>query len=380
MQRRHALAILVSAALAACSDTDATGPVASADQRLAASGAAVGGVFVSTNSASGNAVVAFARRADGSLAYAGSHPTGGLGVGGTTDPLVSQFALTLSRNAQLLFVVNAGSNSVTSFAVDGGRLTRVATVPSGGTRPVSVAASPHTLYVLHSGNSVVTTFDIGSDGTLAPRGGAVALSPGGTGPAAVRLSPDGRFLTVAERTSNTFSSFVVAADGSLGAPVPSVSAGAGPFGFDYTVRGQLVVSEAGSGSASSYAQAADGRLAVVSAAAPTLQRAPCWLIVDNAGRLAYTANAGSASLTGFAVGPTGALTRLTADGVSADLGAGAQPLDLDMSRNGRFLYVLKNGTGTIQGFAVANDGSLASLGDVGDGIAALAGYMGLAAY
>ena len=41
MQRRHALAILVSAALAACSDTDATGPVASADQRLAASGAAV---------------------------------------------------------------------------------------------------------------------------------------------------------------------------------------------------------------------------------------------------------------------------------------------------------------------------------------------------
>ena len=381
MQRRHAVAILASAALAACSATDVTGPVARADRRAAAgASAAVGGVFVSTNAQGGNAVVAYARHADGSLAYTGSYPTGGLGVGGTTDPLVSQFALTLSRNARLLFVVNAGSNSVTSFAVDGGALARVATVPSGGVRPVSVAASQHTLYVLHGGSNTITTFDIGAHGELTPRGGAVALPPGASGPAAVRLSPNGRLLSVTERGSNGISGFVVAADGSLGAATSNASAGAGPFGFDYTTRGQLVVSEAGSGSASSYAQARDGSLAVVSAAVPTLQSAPCWLIVNNAGSLAYTANAGSSTLTGFAVSATGALTRLAADGVSANLGAGAQPLDLDMSRNGRFLYVLENGTGTIEGFAVAHDGSLASRGEVGDGIAALAGYMGLAAY
>ena len=65
--------------------------------------------------------------------------------------------------------------------------------------------------------------------------------------------------------------------------------------------------------------------------------------------------------------------------MSGDLGAGAQPLDLDMSRSGNFLYVMKNGTGTIGGFAVAGDGSLTALADT-PGLAARAGYMGLAAY
>jgi hypothetical protein len=66
-------------------------------------------------------------------------------------------------------------------------------------------------------------------------------------------------------------------------------------------------------------------------------------------------------------------------GVSGDLGAGAQPLDLDMSRNGNFLFVIKNGTGMVGAFAVAGDGSLTPLADT-PGLAARAGYMGLAAY
>ena len=76
---------------------------------------------------------------------------------------------------------------------------------------------------------------------------------------------------------------------------------------------------------------------------------------------------------------SGALSLLSPTGVSGDLGAGAMPLDLDMSRNGSFLYVMKNGTGTIGGFAVAGDGSLSPLADT-PGLVARAGYMGLAAY
>jgi len=101
--------------------------------------------------------------------------------------------------------------------------------------------------------------------------------------------------------------------------------------------------------------------------------------VNNSGRFAYTANAGSANITGFAIDAQGALTRLTSSGVSGDLGAGAQPLDLEMSRNGNFLYVIKNGTGTIGGFSVAGDGGLTPLPDT-PGLVARAGYMGLAAY
>ena len=52
---------------------------------------------------------------------------------------------------------------------------------------------------------------------------------------------------------------------------------------------------------------------------------------------------------------------------------------LDMSRNGKFLYVFKNGTGTVGAFAVANDGSLTPMADT-PGLAVRGGYMGLAAY
>src|SRR5215467_8510890 len=63
--------------------------------------------------AGGNAVVAFARAGDGSLTFAGTFGTGGNGIGGTTDPLASQYSLILDgEDAKLLFVVNAGSNTV----------------------------------------------------------------------------------------------------------------------------------------------------------------------------------------------------------------------------------------------------------------------------
>lgn len=43
--------------------------------------------------------------------------------------------------------------------------------------------------------------------------------------------------------------------------------------------------------------------------------------------------------------------------MAADLGAGFGPTDLDLSRDGRFLYVLSTNTGAIAGFEL-NDGSL----------------------
>jgi 6-phosphogluconolactonase (cycloisomerase 2 family) len=142
----------------------------------------------------------------------------------------------------------------------------------------------------------------------------------------------------------------------------------------------LVVSEAGGASASSYSQAGNGSLTAVSASISNGgQAAPCWLIVDSRGRFAYTANAGGSSISGFAIGSNGALTLITPGGRTGDLGAGAQPLDIDFGGNGRFLYVLKNGTGSIGAFAVNADGTLSALADT-PGQFAQSGYMGLAAF
>jgi 6-phosphogluconolactonase len=381
MQLRSILAAASAVALAACSEVQPTAPTAlPIAPNLAKAEQSVGGVFVSTNGIDGNAVVAFARAANGSLTYTGTFATGGLGIGGVADPLFSQFALALSDNEKLLVVANAGSGDVSSFAVKGGTLTLVDRASSSGERPVSIAVSKGYVYVLNQVSNTIGVLAIGNDGSLTPQPARTkALAAGANGAAEVRVSPNGKVLVVSERVSNRLATFAIGNDGTLGDPVVTPSAGTAAFGFDFTQRGQVVVSEAGSASASSYNINGDGSLGVVSAATATLQRATCWLIVNNSGRFAYAANAGTATITGFAIAANGALSLLNATGVSGDLGAGAQPLDLDMSKNGNFLYVLKNGTGTVGAFAVAGDGSLTPLPDT-PGLAARAGYMGLAAY
>ncbi len=86
------------------------------------------------------------------------------------------------------------------------------------------------------------------------------------------------------------------------------------------------------------------------------QAAPCWLISTNDGRFAYTANAGSATISGFSVAANGALALVNP--VAASLGAGGHPLDLAVSGKGDFLYNLTDGHHAITGYAIAADGSL----------------------
>ena len=104
------------------------------------------------------------------------------------------------------------------------------------------------------------------------------------------------------------------------------------------------------------------------------------MITTHDGRFAYAANAGSGSVTGFAISPDGALSILTASGVTGVLGAGTTPLDLDVSQDSKFLYVLKAGVNTVGAFAVNHDGTLNALADGVGGLASRGGQMGIAAY
>ena len=340
-----------------------------------------GAVFTETNAVAGNGVIAFARAVDGSLSYAGTFPTGGKGIGGATDPLASQYALILSDNAKLLFVVNAGSNNISAFRVDGANLSLVGTTSSGGTLPTSLAIAHHTLYVLNAGSNSVKGFDIGADGSLVPNAGASsALAAGAVGGAAVRASRDGKWLVVTEKGSKTIDVFPVSGNGALGVSVRSVSSGVSPFGFDFVNGDQIAVSEAGSGAASLYDISKDGRLSVESASVSTHgQAAPCWLIATTSGRFAYTANAGSGSISGYSIGAHGEMTLVSASGVTGSTGAGSTPLDLDLSRGDKYLYVLESGAGRIGAFAVGADGGLSPLAGIG-GLVANSGLQGIAVY
>jgi 6-phosphogluconolactonase len=325
-------------------------------------GGKAGAVYTLSNSPGGNAVLAFERDADGSLSGPTSYPTGGTGNGGG---LGSQGAIVLGDNNRDLYAVNAGSDSISHFSVTKDGLEWESTVPSGGTMPISIAVSHDLLYVLNAGGTPnITGFDTSHGGLTPIAGSTRALGVGAAGPAQVSFSPDGRVLVVTEKGSNTIDTYSVGHDGLADSAATFPSAGGTPFGFEFDKHGNLLVSDA-AGTASSYSLSKEGRVNVITGAVDTHQGAPCWLVTSKDGRYAYTANGGTGTISGFSVDKDGALTLLDASGVTADLGAGSHPLDEAVTKDGRYLYNLTDGTHSISGLSIGKDGSLTGAGTTG---------------
>lgn len=353
--------ITVAAMLAAACDQSTQPQYPDIGASLSVSGSAdVGAVYLTSNDASGNEILVFARAADGTLTAAGTVPTGGLGTSGALN---NQLSMVLTEDQRHLYVVNAGSDDISGFRLSGASLVPIgAPVPSGGDQPVSLTVHGNLLYVLNAGiGANVTGFSIATDGSLtAIPASTQPLSGEGTGAAQVQFTPRGDVLVVTEKATNTVTTYVVGADGRAGAPNPQASAGATPFGFAFNSRGHLIVSEAGTGTASSYLVGRDGFLTLVSASVSTTQAAPCWVVISESGLDAYTTNTGSGTVSHFAIGAGASLTLL--EGAAGVTGNGTLPQDADFTPGSHFLYV-RNANGSVSAFRVERDGALAHIGD-----------------
>src|SRR5439155_3421868 len=199
-------------------------------------------VYVQTNDADANELIAFGRADDGTLFPLGRAATGGRGNG--KPHLPSQSSVALSPDGRFVLVTNAGSDDVSVLSVDGPAL--VSRVASGGASPKSVAVHGSRVCVLNTeGDPGVAGLRLGEDGSPAPIAGAWrALSSPAADPAQVAFSPDGQTLVVTERGTNGISTFAVREDGTLDGPTAFPSAGATPYGFDFARDGALVVTEA----------------------------------------------------------------------------------------------------------------------------------------
>lgn len=334
-----------------------------------------GAVYTLTNRPDGNSVLVYARGADGSLTPAGSYATGGSGTG---SGLGSQSAVIVSGNHSLLFAVNAGSNSISSFRIRSGQILELAgTIPSGGSMPISLTFYNGLLYVLNAGvPNNITGFKVASDGALAPLSNSTRqLSANTTGPAQVSFDKTGETVIVTEKATNQIDTYTVGKNGRLTGPFVHPSAGPVPFGFALDNQNTVLVSEAGpGGGASSYRIGDAGSLTPVSPNVVTGQAAACWVEITNNGQYGYVVNANTGNISGFAIGPDGSASLLNADGVTAV--TGGNPTDIALSINSQFLYVLVTANRSIARFAIAADGSLEPLSQVGtpSGLAGLAAY------
>ena len=316
-----------------------------------------GFVYTETNASGGNAVLGFSRAWDGSLSAIGSFATGGLGSGGG---LGSQGALTLAGDGRWLLAVNAGSSDVSTFRVrDDGRLVLVGRTDAAGTDPISVTAHDDVAYVLDAGGAGnIAGFRLG-DGGLRRLGGAwQPLSGSGTNPAEVAFSTDGRFLVVTERATNLVDTYRVDDHGRAGAPATTASSGPVPFGFAFDRHDHPIVSEAANSTLSSYRLGAGGAT-VISASVPTGGLAACWVAVSPDGRWAFDSNAHGGTISSFAIGHDGTLG--LARSVAANTGTGSTPLDLGVTSDGGFLYVIEAGTHALGGYAIGAGGTLVAV-------------------
>ena len=330
-----------------------------------------GFVYTETNSPTGNAVLGFARIADGALAPIGSFATGGLGSGGN---LATQGEVVLTGDAGWLLAVNAASNDVSLFRVHAdGALSLTDRASAHGTDPVSVTVHGDVVYVLDAGGAGnIAGFRLGGSGLHYLAGSSRPLSGSATGPAEVAFSTDGRFLVVTERNTNLLDTYLVIG-GIAGWPVTTISSGPVPYGFAFDLRDHPIVSEAANSTLSSYRLGIAGAT-VISASVPTGGIAACWVAVTPNGRIAYDSNAHGGTISSFAIHVDGSISLVQS--VAADTGAGSTPLDLAASSNGRFLYVNEAGSQMLAGYRIGLGGSLTA---VPGSISLPAGSSGLAA-
>jgi YVTN family beta-propeller protein len=216
--------------------------------------------------------------------------TGGLFVSTQGDSLVSSYAIDLSTglltangaglatggmptamllspSGTTLFIANSATNNISTYTVKtDGTLTAGSSSATTGTTPLSMAidSASHFLFVANLGSQIdpasgtVSVFTIQSGGLTEVAGSpfrvAPLSAPSGPGPSALAVTPDGKFLYVANQFEGTVSSFVV--DGTSGALTagPTVVVGTAPSGIAVTPDGGfLYVSNTGSSNVSGFA-------------------------------------------------------------------------------------------------------------------------------
>jgi glucose/arabinose dehydrogenase len=341
---------------------------------LAAKGTTViGHVYVDDNTTGVNTIAAFNRLSNGSLTATDGSPFAAGGVG-TGSGIGSQGAVQLSADDRYVLAADAASNEISVLRVrpDGSlRVAEGSPVPSGGTRPVSIAVHGELVYVANQGDVPnVTGFWLNPGGHLRAIPDSTFDLPSGSNPGDVLFSPDGKVLAVVlvghdsgpSPIDGAIATFTVGGDGTL-SPAPGSPFAAqenGPFGSAFSPQdsSHLFVTNAhagaGQGSVSSFAVGADGSLVAAGAPVGNGQTGTCWAAISPDGAALFAVNTGTSVISGYSVELSGSLalastTALANPAALPNLGA----VDAQVDPTGSFLYVTESRQNGVAALAVS---------------------------
>src|SRR3954454_4254934 len=202
-----------------------------------------GGLFYSsTNSPTGNEVLAFRRDASsGALTPVGRFATGGSGTGdrgagplgtqggGQLGPPDTDQSLIVSPDRRFLFTVNERSDSIAVFRIgSNGSLSPApgSPYPSLGNMPTSLGLAGNKLYVVNKDNDPVEGstptqrpnyrgFWVARNGSLSPIFASKVTAPEGSSPTQALITPDGKHLFSSDFFAHQLRSLGIPRDGRL---------------------------------------------------------------------------------------------------------------------------------------------------------------------
>ena len=332
-------------------------------------------VYLDGNTAGANTIAGFTRNADGSLTTLPGSPfqVGGAGLAGVG----SQDAVKYADHGRYLLAVDAGSNQISVLSVGShGSLTPVPGSPfsSGGVEPNSIAVHGDLVYVSNVGSPNYTGFCLTPQGQLWPIPNSTVSLPAADNTGDIVINNDGTKLIGAViggtvPGSSFINSYRVNWNGTLtaaaGSPYPAQ--GLGAFGSEFSPinPNQLFVSNAhngaGLGTVSAFDDSWNGTLSSIGASPfADLQTAPCWLVVSHDGKRLYALNTGTGSVSSYSIAADGKLTLLASTPLSNPVGA-ITGTDVTVSNDDSTLYVNEAKNGTVAAFAIKYNGTLTQL-------------------
>ncbi len=329
------------------------------------------GNFVYTNDdvLGPNTVSAFSVAANGTLTLLSGSPfaTGGSGSGGG---LFASNRVATDAAGKFLFASNVGSSNVSVFTIDAGTgaLSLVAGSPfatggSAGSNSLSLAVTPDGKFLIAGnwGSSNLTVFSIAGSGALAPITGSPfhALS----GPAGIKVSPNGKFLAVGENATNVdqVEMFSIAADGTLSSFGAFAGGGGNTLaGVDMDCAGNFLYG----GEANSTGTIVDGYSVASNGTLTTLTGSPFIpgvgvnsnvVLLSPDDKTLFVSNQSSKTITVFGLGANGGLSLVA--GSPFAMNAASFPAGMATSQDGSFLYVA-NFNNKVSVFSVSSTGVL----------------------
>lgn len=318
---------------------------------------------------------------------AGTLTANGSGVATGTSPS----AMILSSSGKALFIANKDTNNISAYTVKtDGTLTAVSGSVATGMTPLSMAmdSAGHFLFVANQGLQVdptsgtISVFAV-SDTTLTPVAGSPFIVAGvslssGPGPSGIAVTPDGKFLYVANQFDSSVTKFSVDGSGVL-TQGPTLPVGTTPTAAALTPDGGFLY-VANSSTVSAFAvcdqvvttcnnpSSPDGNLTAVAGSPFPAGIAPVAIVAAPSGKFLYVVDRLSNQISQYKIATgTGVLTPNT----QATISTGANPVGATIrvgtttitATGGltNYMYVPNLGASSISAFAFDSTTGILSL-------------------